>query len=311
MRPALAILCLSTVAPSAVAQPFRVDVNLVNVAFSVRDAHGRPAADLSKDDFEVLEDGVPQRISLFARSLDVPLWLALMADVSASQRSFNEGHRHDIKEFLKDVLAPRDQAFLVCFGSRIQVVGDFTASGKSLMDEFERFEHDGGHYPLGAGTALFDAVYYAVTAKLAAVEGGRRALILFSDGQNNHSTHNMPDTIEAAQNTDTRIFAMRYSRSSLRRPNATRMPAGRIARDQYDGISVMERLARETGGADFDAAQGNVRAIFRQIARELRESYEVAYVSTNAVRDGSFRKIAIRTRRAGLSVWAKTGYFAR
>ena len=71
------------------------------------------------------------------------------------------------------------------------------------------------------------------------------------------------------------------------------------------------RIARETGGADFDAAQGNVRAIFRQIAKELRASYEVAYVSTNAVRDGSFRKIAIRTRRAGLSVRAKTGYFAR
>jgi len=107
----------------------------------------------------------------------------------------------------------------------------------------------------------------------------------------------LPDTIEAAQIADTRIFTMRYSRSRQRRPNAPRMPAGRIA--------------RETGGADFDAAQGNVRAIFRQIAKELRASYEVAYVSTNAVRDGSFRKIAIRTRRAGLSVRAKTGYFAR
>jgi hypothetical protein len=81
----------------------------------------------------------------------------------------------------------------------------------------------------------------------------------------------LPDTIEAAQIADTRIFTMRYSRSRQRRPNAPRMPAGRIARYEY-GISVMERLARETGGADFDAAQDNVRAIFRQIAKELRAS---------------------------------------
>jgi Ca-activated chloride channel family protein len=73
----------------------------------------------------------------------------------------------------------------------------------------------------------------------------------------------------------------------------------------------MENLARETGGADFDAGDGNVRAIFRQIANELRASYELAYVSTNTVRDGSFRKIAIRPRNAGLSARAKAGYLAR
>jgi|ERR1700683_3493271 VWFA-related protein len=115
-------------------------------------------------------------------------------------------------------------------------------------------------------------------------------------------------TIEAAQIADTRILTMRYNRSSRPRPNGSRMPADRVARDEY-GISVMERLARETGGSDFNAAQGNIRGIFRQIAKELRALYEVAYVSTSAVRDGSFRKIAIRTRRARLSVRARTGYF--
>jgi len=209
MRPSPTILCLCAVmaASATDSQPIRVDVNLVNVAFSVYNAHGKLAGDLSQDDFEVLEDGVPQRVSFFARSLEVPLSLGLVADVSASQRSFNEGHRHDLKEFLKDVLAPRDQAFLVCFGNRMQLVGDFTASGKSLMDAFEWFENGGSRYPLGGGTALFDAVYYAVTAKLAAVEGGGKALILFSDGQNNDSAHNMRETIEAAQTADTRVVA--------------------------------------------------------------------------------------------------------
>jgi len=86
---------------------------------------------------------------------------------------------------------------------------------------------------------------------------------------------------------------------------------GRLtARNKY-GTSVMERLARETGGADFDAGEGNVRDIFRQIGDDLRASYELAYVSTNPVRDGTFRKVAIRPRQAGLSVRAKTGSFAR
>jgi Ca-activated chloride channel family protein len=82
------------------------------------------------------------------------------------------------------------------------------------------------------------------------------------------------------------------------------------ARNKY-GMRVMERIARDTGGADFDAGEGDVRAIFRQIGEELRATYELAYVSTNPARDGSFRKVVIRPRQAGLRVRAKTGYFAR
>lgn len=283
-------------------------MNLVNLSFTVRDAHGALAGDLSKDDFEVLEDGVPQRISFFSRSLDVPLSLALIADVSGSQEHFVRRHRHDLKEFLADTLAPRDRAFLVCFGNHLRLVSDFTGSSQSLVNALEQFDHGARHFPeIGPpedrelGTAFYDALYYAVTAKLAPAEGGRRALIVFSDGEDNSSAHHMLDAIEAAQTGDTRIFAMRY----------TEISHGRLtARNKY-GMSVMERIARETGGADFDAGQGNVRAIFRQIGEELRASYELAYVSTNALRDGSFRKVAIRPRRPELSVRAKTGYFAR
>jgi len=86
---------------------------------------------------------------------------------------------------------------------------------------------------------------------------------------------------------------------------------GRLtARNKY-GTNFMERIARETRGADFDAGEGNVRSIFRQIGEDLRAAYELAYVSTNPLRDGSFRKVAIRPRQVGLSVRAKTGYFAR
>jgi len=308
MQTLFAIFCLAAGAAAGELQHIRVDVNLVNIAFAVRDARGALAADLHKDDFEVLEDGIPQRVSFFARSADVPLSLALIADASGSQEHFIKRHRHDLQTFLREVLAPGDRAFLVCFGNHLRLAADFSASSQELMEGLDRFDHGDRHFPeLGPvedrelGTAFYDALYYAVTEKLAQVGGGRRALIVFSDGEDNSSAHHMLDAIEAAQIGDARIFAMRYTE---------RAHGHLTARNKY-GTRVMERIARETGGADFDAGQGDVAAIFRQIGDELRSSYELAYVSTNTVRDGSFRKVTIRPRQAGFTVRTKTGYFAK
>jgi Ca-activated chloride channel homolog len=308
MRTLIAMLWLATAAVADELPRLRVDVNLVNIAFSVHDAGGLRAADLNKDDFEVLEDGVPQKISFFARSADVPLSLALIGDVSGSQEHFLKRHRHDLEIFLRDELRPRDQALLICFGNHLRLVSDFSLSGETVMDALKRFDHGDHHFlELGPvedrelGTAFYDALYYGVTEKLAKTEGGRRAIIIFSDGEDNSSAHHMLDAIEAAQSEDVRVFGMRY----------TQREHGRLtARNKY-GIRVMERIARETGGMDFDAGQGDVAAVFRQIGEELRSSYELAYVSTNAMRDGSFRKVVIRPRQAGYSVRTKTGYFAR
>jgi len=308
MRTSLAVLSLIGCALGQGPPRIQVDVNLVNIGFTVRDQRGALAADLFGDDFEVLEDGVPQRISFFARSLDVPLTLGLIADVSGSQQHFIKQHHRDVETFLEEVLSPRDRAFLVCFGNHLRLVGDFSASGAPLLDGLKRFEHGDGHFPeIGPaedrvlGTAFYDALYYAVTEKLSHTEGGRRALIVFSDGEDNSSAHHMLDAIETAQTGDTRIFGLRY----------TQREHGRLtARNKY-GISVMARIARETGGADFDAGQGDIRAIFTQISEELRSSYELAYISTNPVRDGSFRKVVIRPRQPGFAVRSKTGYFAR
>ncbi len=307
MRILLALLWIGAAVAGDTAN-IRVEVNLVNIAFTVRGANGALAGDLNKDDFEVLEDGVPQHISFFARSLDVPLSLALIADVSGSQEHFIKRHRRDLRVFLKDTLSARDQAFLVCFGNHLRLVSDFSPSGPALIDALERFDHGKGHFPeLGPkedrelGTAFYDALYYAVTEKLEKGKAGRRAIIMFSDGEDNSSSHHMLDAIESAQTADTRVFAMRY----------TQLEHGHLtARNKY-GASVMERIARETGGMDYDAGKGDVRAIFAQIGEELRSSYELAYVSTNTVRDGSFRKVVIRPRQAGFTVRMKTGYFAK
>jgi VWFA-related protein len=94
-------------------QPIRVDVNLVNVAFTARDSRGALVENLNRDDVELYEDGVRQKIEFFAKSTDVPLTLALIVDVSGSQDSFGKQHEKDLEVFLKDVLRPQDRVFLV------------------------------------------------------------------------------------------------------------------------------------------------------------------------------------------------------
>ena len=302
---ATALLALSPVL--ALAQSIRVDVNLVTVAFSVRDAHGALVDNLTKDDFDVAEDAVPQHIAHFARSLDVPLTLGLIVDASGSQEHFAKKHQHDLEVFLHDILGPQDRVFLVGFGNHIRLVSDYSQSSADLMEAWKRYEKAGGKFPeLGPreerdlGTAFYDSIYYPVTEKLAK-ENGRRALLIFSDGEDNSSSHDMMTAIEAAQFANVLVYTIRY----------TEKPHGKLtARNQY-GIRVMDRIARETGGAHIDAETTDPHTYFRLIAEELRASYELAYYPTNSAKDDAFRKIVIRPRRPGLTVRSKTGYFSR
>ena len=133
------------------------------------------------------------------------------------------------------------------------------------------------------------------------VERGRRALIVFSDGEDNSSAHHMMEAIEAAQANDVLLFTIRY----------TEVRDGRLnARNKY-GMSVMERIARETGGADFDGTGKGLVNGFRQIDEQLRSSFELAYHTSNPAGDKTFHKIVIKPKQPGLTVRSKTGYYAR
>jgi Ca-activated chloride channel homolog len=289
-------------------QPIRVDVHLVSVGFSVRDAAGKLVTDMTRDEVEVLEDGVPQKIAFFARSTDVPLKLGLLMDVSGSQESFVKPHVKDLQTFLKSVLGPKDEAFMVCFGNRLRLVSDFTNSPKALVNGLELFHKGKTEFPeIGPrehrvlGTAFYDAIYHSTQQLMRNEEARRKALIIFSDGEDNSSAHHMMEAIEAAQAGNVLLFSVRYTESRDGRLNA---------RNKY-GIGVMERIAKETGGADYDAREKGLKSNFEQIGEQLRSSYELAYHSTDPVSDGSFRKIKIRVKREGVTVRAKTGYYTR
>jgi Ca-activated chloride channel homolog len=282
-------------------------VNLVNVSFVARDARGALVNDLTQDDVEVFEDALPQKISHFARSLDVPLTLGVVVDASGSQDHFSKQHDKDLDVFFKDVLGPKDRVFLVGFGNHIKLVSDFSSSGSGLMDEWKAYQKSNKHFPLlgpdenrDLGTAFYDSIFYSVTEKLA-MENGRRAILLFSDGEDNSSSHDMMTTIETAQSENVLVYAIRY----------TDKEHGKLtARNKY-GISVMDRVARETGGAHIDAETTDAHTYLLQIAEELRTSYELGYYPADPMKDDSFRKIVIKPKREGLKVRAKTGYFAR
>jgi len=305
-----AVVCLLSCAAAQETPPIRVNVGLVDVGFSVRDTVGKLVTDLAKDEVEVAEDGVPQKISFFARSADVPLNLGLVMDVSGSQQSFIKPHMHDLQAFLKSVLRPQDRAYLMLFANRLTLVSDYTGSAKDLVDALDEYQHAKRRpaYPTVGppetrvlGTAFYDAVYYGSTLMMQNIERGRRALILFSDGEDNSSSHHMLDAIEAAQSNDVLLFAIRYTETRDGRLNA---------RNKY-GISVMERIARETGGADFEGREKDLADSFRRIGEQLRSGYELGYHTSNPPGDRTFHKIVIRVNRPGVTVRAKTGYFGK
>ncbi|HLK63054.1 MAG TPA: VWA domain-containing protein [Bryobacteraceae bacterium] len=311
--PRLGIFLLC-VASCAAQTPFRVDVQLVNVGFSVRDSSGKLVTNLTQDDFEVIEDGVPQKISFFAKSSDVPLNLGLVVDLSGSQGPFIKQHHKDLKTFLTEVLTPQDRAFLVCFGGNVRLVTEYSPSAKFLSDALEGFqgtEHKGDYPMLGPreirtqGTSFYDAIYHTSRQMLTNAERGRKAMIIFSDGEDNASAHHMMDAIEAAQTNNVLLFCIRYTDIRNGRENA---------RNKY-GTSVMARLARETGGMDYDAKEKGLAQNFREIGEQLRSSYELGYHSTSPDADESFHKVVIRgkqgTPAAQLTVHAKTGYYSR
>jgi Ca-activated chloride channel family protein len=291
--------------------PIHVEVRLVTASFTVRDNGGKLVSDLTKNDFELFDDGTRQNIAHFSKGEDLPLTLGLIADFSGSQDKFVKQHRRDIASFLKSVLKPRDQAFLVCFGNRLRLGSDLTHDQVDLLDGLERCSHGKDDLPqLGPkehrilGTAFYDALYYSITEKLAAADGARKALIVFSDGEDNSSANDMMTSIETAQKYDAVIFAMRY----------TEIEHGTLnGRNKY-GIKVMERIGRETGGADFDAGEKGMKGFFQKIEEDLRSSYQVGYYPVGGSLgsdDGTFHKIKIRAVTPGLSIRAKTGYYSR
>jgi Ca-activated chloride channel homolog len=288
--------------------PLKVETHLIDTTVSVHNTAGGLVNDLTKDDLSVVEDGIPQTIRFFSHADQLNLSIGLVIDASGSQEKFIKDHERDIADFLHQTLLPGDRAFALCFGNHLRLVSDWTGDQTAIIDSLRSYDKGHSDGPeLGPienrelGTALDDAVFYSTTERMADIHHRRKVLVVFSDGEENSSEHDLIDAIEVAQSNDVLVYAIRY----------TELDHGRMnARDRY-GMRELDHLTAQTGGKSYDIHTMKVSQAFAEIAGELRSLYGVAYQSTNKVRDGSFRKIVIQPNRPGLVLRARAGYYAK
>lgn len=288
---------------------FKSQVNVVNLFFNVKDKHGMLIPNLTKADFEVLEDGKPQNIKYFSAESDQPLTLGIMIDTSASQTRVLEIEQESCAEFLKQVLRPKDLAFVINFDVDVNLDQDFTSNVRDLTRALNKMQINagvgGGPPGLGGGpipttprgTLLYDAIYLGADEKLKN-EVGRKAMIIFTDGEDQGSRLRIQEAIEAAQKADTICYVILIADRGF-------YGGG------YGGDADMKKLAEQTGGRMIEVGNKpeKLRQAFDQIQNELRSQYNIGYSPSNPKLDGSYRKIQIRPK-GEYKVQARQGYYA-
>lgn len=308
-----------------------VRVEVVNVPVTVLDRHGRPVIDLTKEDFQVFEDGVEQAIRYFSREVRQPLRIGLVLDTSNSARPALQFEKDAASEFVFNMLQGRsskNQIFLQTFDATSSVVQDFTNDPEILNEKLRALK-------AGGGKALYDAIYFACKEKMlnsGPPENMRRVLVLVSDGRDVASEHALDEALSMAHKAETMIYTIDNTAYGYHNP----------------ADKILERISEETGGAAFfpleetpgadlgtgylsqgqigDTSQnkglGAATGIYsatrlmqladslEAIGRELNEQYSLGYTPTNNKADGTYRIIRVVARRKDATVRAKTGYFA-
>lgn len=307
--------------PAAQEPTIRVNVDLVNILFTVKTKKGgQLIPNLEKNNFSIYEDGKQQTIERFSRETDLPLTLGLLIDISASQERLIDEERETAAAFFSSVIRPKDEAFLISFGKDTELLQDFTSSPRLLTAALHDLRGDGETPMIGGspipnvntgplptsgtpkGTLLYDAVYLASDEKLK-TEVGRKALILITDGEDQGSTYNVKTAIEAAQRADAMIYSIYYVDRGFYAQMGMWGGGG--------GERDLRKMSEETGGHVFEVSRKHpLSQIFKEIQEELRNQYSIGYESTNPKRDGTFRHIEIKVDNSDYRAQARNGYYA-
>jgi len=296
--------------PSGQQEPvIPVRVEQVNVVFSVLNRRQKFITDLTKENFQVLEDGKRQEVLYFGRQTDLPLRVGILLDTSNSIRDRLKFEQEAAVDFIHNVIRRRkDMAFLMSFDSEAGLVEDFTDDAGQLTEAVMRQR-------AGGGTALYAGIRNACRRKLLSPplpQGEnpqvRRVLIVISDGVDTDPGGPLrSEAIEACQRAETAIYAVSTSTDWLSvtgdKPKKYHLT---------DGDKTLEHMAEETGGrAFFPYRIDDLARSFADIDDELRSQYQIAYSPLNRRADGRFRTIRIKVvDRDGLEVRARKGYFA-
>ena len=317
-----------------------VDVKVVNLLATVRNKQGQIIRDLNKEDFVLEEDGRSQTIRYFGHETNLSLTLGLLIDTSLSQRNVLVQERSASTRFLDQVLREKkDKAFLIHFDREVELLQDFTSSRRLLeaalgsLETPEPSQRGGinspgswpGPHRRGGGTLLYDAVFLASNDMLKK-QGGRKAIIILSDGVDTGSKVRLESAIESAQRTDTLVYSILYADAHAygagggyggphhggyggmgrRGGGGPRYPQQSLP----DGKKILERLSKETGGSFFEVTKNqSIEQIYDRIEEELRNQYSLGYTPDRADAGPGYHKIRLLTKQKGLVVQTREGYY--
>jgi Mg-chelatase subunit ChlD len=258
----------------------KVDVELVMVNVSVSDSDNHPITDLKPENFQIFEDKVEQQIRYFS-SEAAPVSLGIVFDISHSMERKLDFAKDAAVRFLQTG-TPDDEYFLVEFSSRARLAEGFTSDIRRLQDRLS-------FTPAEGSTALYDAVYLGLS-KLKSGQHPKKALLLITDGEDNHSRYSRGDIRDVVRESDAQIYVLDLGRA------------------------LIGDLAEMTGGHSFHTNVTDLEETCEKIALEMKNQYVIGYESSNQNRDGKFRKIRVKvTPPAGMSklnVRARDGYIA-
>ena len=293
-----AITIVAAQAPQPPQTPFRAGIDLVSLNVTVTDGTARYVTDLATDDFSVFEDGVKQDVTFFNHT-NLPIALALLLDTSASMESKLPTAQEAAIGFARK-LRQQDLAEVVDFDSRVVVLQSFTSDLRELEQAIRKTS-------AGGSTSLYNAVYIALKdlKKVVAKRSDdirRQAIIVLSDGEDTSSLLPFEEVLDLAKRSETAIYSI-----GLR--------AGESASTSTKGFReaefVLRQFSQETGGRSFFPNQlSDLTNVYGQIADELSSQYTVGYISRNAKRDGSWRRVIVRVNKPNLTARTKQGYFA-
>jgi Ca-activated chloride channel family protein len=275
-----------------------VESRLVPVAMNVVDDKGAPVGGLTIDDFEVAEDGKPQKIAVFDKESTTPLSMVMAIDASESVFSDERLEREAAKKFVRSILRPQDEIDLMDFADNVREIVAFT-------NDTKRFETGLGQIVHGEATAVYDAVYLASERlRDTKLEGGRRrVIVMITDGENTTHHGSYTSSLEQAQRAGAMIYALII------------VPIEADAGRSEGGEHALIQMANDTGGKYYYVSdKRDLAPAFQHVSDDLRTQYTVGYYAPQKGGDRSgFRKIEIRLKdpalRAKYTLRYRTGYY--
>jgi Ca-activated chloride channel family protein len=274
----------------------RSDVDLALVNVTVTDPFNRLVTGLDQDNFRVYEDNTEQEIVTFS-SEDVPISIGVVFDFSGSMANKIDKAREAALQFFKTA-NPQDEFFLVSFNERAELTSAFTNSVEDLQSRMMLTAPKGR-------TALLDAIYLGLS-QMRGARNAKRALLILSDGGDNHSRYNENDIKRLVKEADTQLYAIGLYDPLGYRNRTT---------EELNGPSLLADITELTGGRVFAVEHLNdLPDVASKIGMELRNQYVLGYKPSNHAHDARWRKIKVKLRAPKglppLTAYSKTGYYA-